>query len=133
MLFFSIHLRRSPRRFRHRKWREFAWCAGRLLPKTNLSTTGLAGRAYPMNEAKRMKKAEPPSSFNQHIFFEAKSVFYGTDDGDQDGSCTEFQQFEAFHRGVSPERRDRIHLVSAVGGLYGLNLISLWRPRKMTF
>jgi len=78
-------------------------------------------------------KAEAPSSFNQHIFFEAKSVFYGTDDGFQDGSCTEFHLYEDFHRSVAGERRDRIHLVSAVGGLYGLNLISLWRPREITF
>ncbi|HMG03998.1 MAG TPA: class I SAM-dependent methyltransferase [Chthoniobacterales bacterium] len=78
-------------------------------------------------------KVEPPSSFNQHIFFEAKSVFYGTDDGYQDGSCTEFQLYEDFYQSVTSERRDKIHLVSAVGGLYGLNLISLWRPREITF
>ncbi len=78
-------------------------------------------------------KVEPPSNFNQHIFFEAKSVFYGTDDGYQDGSCTEFQRYEAFYRSVTGERREKIHLVSAVGGLYGLNLISLWRPRQITF
>jgi SAM-dependent methyltransferase len=78
-------------------------------------------------------KVEPPSSFNQHIFFEAKSVFYGTDDGYQDGSCTEFQLYEDFYQSVTPLRREKIHLVSAVGGLYGLNLISLWRPREITF
>ena len=47
--------------------------------------------------------AQAPSSFNQHIFFEAKSVFYGTDDGYQDGSCTEFQLL----RGFLPERQER--------------------------
>src|SRR6476660_1992781 len=78
-------------------------------------------------------KIEPPSSFNQHIFFEAKSVFYGTDDGYQDGSCTEFQLYEDFYRSVTSERREKIHLVSAVGGLYRLNLISLWRPREIPF
>ncbi|HEV2840848.1 MAG TPA: class I SAM-dependent methyltransferase [Chthoniobacterales bacterium] len=78
-------------------------------------------------------KVEPPSGFNQHIFFEAKSVFYGTDDGYQDGSCTEFQLYEDFYRSVTSERREKIHLVSAVGGLYGLNLVSLWRPREITF
>jgi SAM-dependent methyltransferase len=78
-------------------------------------------------------KVEPPSGFNQHIFFEAKSVFYGTDDGYQDGSCTEFQLYEDFYQSVTPQRREKIHLVSAVGGLYGLNLISLWRPREITF
>jgi len=78
-------------------------------------------------------KVEPPSGFNQHIFFEAKSVFYGTDDGYQDGSCTEFQLYEDFYQSVTQHRREKIHLVSAVGGLYGLNLISLWRPREITF
>jgi SAM-dependent methyltransferase len=78
-------------------------------------------------------KAEPPSSFNQHIFFEANSVFYGTDDGYQDGSCTEFQLYEDFYQSGTSERREKIHLVSAVGGLYGLNLVSLWRPREITF
>jgi SAM-dependent methyltransferase len=78
-------------------------------------------------------KAQPPSGFNQHIFFDANSVFYGTDDGYQDGSCTEFQLYEDFYRSVASERREKIHLVSAVGGLYGLNLISLWRPREITF
>jgi SAM-dependent methyltransferase len=78
-------------------------------------------------------KADPPSSFNQHIFFEAKSVFYGTDDGYQDGSCTEFRLYQDFYQSVTSERREKIHLVSAIGGLYGLNLISLWRPREITF
>jgi SAM-dependent methyltransferase len=78
-------------------------------------------------------KVEPPSGFNRHIFFDANSVFYGTDDGYQDGSCTEFQRYEDFYRSVTSERREKIHLVSAVGGLYGLNLISLWRPRAITF
>lgn len=74
-----------------------------------------------------------PSSFNQHIFFEAKAVFYGTDDGYQDGSFTEFKLFEEFHGRVAAKRRENIHFVSAVGGLYGLNLIALWKPKKITF
>ena len=77
--------------------------------------------------------AQAPSSFNQHIFFDAKSVFYGTDDGYQDGSFTEFKLFEDFYESVGPLRRDNIHLVSAVGGLYGLNLVPLWKPKKITF
>lgn len=76
---------------------------------------------------------EAPSSFNQHIFFEAKSVFYGTDDGYQDGSCKEFELFENFYAGAGPQRRENIHLVSAVGGLYGLNFIPLWKPKEITF
>src|SRR5215210_8026097 len=59
-------------------------------------------------------------------------VFYGTDDGHQDGSFGEFAEIKAHYEGVSPERREDIHMVSVVGGLYGLNLIPLWRPRRIT-
>ena len=76
---------------------------------------------------------EAPSSFNQHIFFDPNSVFYGTDDGYQDGSFAEFRLFQAFYDGVDPRRRENIHFVSAVGGLYGLNLIPLLRPKEITF
>ena len=30
------------------------------------------------------------------------------------------------------ERRENIHMISVVGGLYGLNLIPLWRPKRIT-
>ena len=74
-----------------------------------------------------------PSSFNQHIFFSPASVFYGTDDGYQDGSLTELDGLRRFHDGVEPARRNRIHFVSVVGGLYGLNLMACWRPQQITF
>src|SRR6185295_908366 len=61
-----------------------------------------------------------------------ENVFYGTDDGYQDGSFTEFQEIRAHYEGVDPRRREDIHMISVVGGLYGLNLIPLWRPRQMT-
>jgi hypothetical protein len=61
-----------------------------------------------------------------------ENVFYGTDDGCQDGSFGEFPEFVAHYRGVAPHRRENIHMVSVVGGLYGLNLIPLWRPRRIT-
>jgi hypothetical protein len=61
-----------------------------------------------------------------------ENVFYGTDDGSQDGSFAEFPDFIAHYRGTAPHRRDDIHMVSVVGGLYGLNLIPLWRPRRIT-
>ena len=51
-----------------------------------------------------------------------ENVFYGTDDGSQDGSFREFAEFQAHYAGVAPERRENIHMVSVVGGLYGLNL-----------
>jgi hypothetical protein len=44
-----------------------------------------------------------------------------------------FARYETFHRGVAPARRNRIHLASVVGGLYGLNLIPIFRPRAITF
>ena len=61
-----------------------------------------------------------------------ENVFYGTDDGYQDGSFTEFQTIRDHYESVAPERRDDIHMISVVGGLYGLNLIPLWRPKSIT-
>src|SRR6185295_1569378 len=61
-----------------------------------------------------------------------ENVFYGTDDGYQDGSFTEFQEIRAHYESVDPRRREDIHMVSVVGGLYGLNLIPLWRPKRIT-
>jgi SAM-dependent methyltransferase len=74
-----------------------------------------------------------PSAFNQGIFFDPAGVFYGTDDGYQDGSFGEFAVFERFYRDVEPRRRENIHFVSAVGGLYGLNLMTCWQPTEITF
>src|SRR5262245_28366118 len=78
-------------------------------------------------------QAAAPSSFNQHIFFSPAAVFYGTDDGYQDGSLTELEELRQFYEGVEPARREHIHFVSAVGGLYGLNVMTCWRPREITF
>jgi SAM-dependent methyltransferase len=75
----------------------------------------------------------PPSAFNQHIFFDPAGVYYGTDDGYQDGSFGEFELFESFYRDAGPRRRESIHFVSVVGGLYGLNLMTCWRPTEITF
>src|SRR5258707_6774085 len=61
-----------------------------------------------------------------------ENVFYGTDDGAQDGSFAEFPAFEAHYNSVAPERRDDIHMIGVVGGLYGLNFIPLWRPKRIT-
>jgi hypothetical protein len=61
-----------------------------------------------------------------------ENVFYGTDDGSQDGSFAEFPAFKAHYDSVGPERRDDIHMISVVGGLYGLNFIPLWRPKRIT-
>ena len=61
-----------------------------------------------------------------------ENVFYGTDDGYQDGSFGEFAEIKAHYDIVDPQRRKDIHMISVVGGLYGLNLIPLWRPTRLT-
>lgn len=76
---------------------------------------------------------EAPRAFNREMYHDhQENVFYGTDDGSQDGSFQEFAEFRRHYESVSPERRENIHMVSVVGGLYGLNLIPLWRPRQIT-
>jgi len=61
-----------------------------------------------------------------------ENVFYGTDDGYQDGSFGEFAAIKEHYESVAPERREDIHMISVVGGLYGLNLIPLWQPKRLT-
>ena len=76
---------------------------------------------------------EAPRAFNREMYHDhPENVFYGTDDGSQDGSFQEFAEIKAHYEGVAPERREDIHMVSVVGGLYGLNLIPLWRPKRIT-
>lgn len=76
---------------------------------------------------------EAPRAFNREMYHDhPENVFYGTDDGAQDGSFREFADFAAHYEGVAPARREDIHMVSVVGGLYGLNFIPLWRPRRIT-
>jgi hypothetical protein len=75
-------------------------------------------------------------------------IYYTTDDGFAElrpreeprhdaehvaGLYEVFARYEEFHRRVGPGRRNRIHLASVVGGLYGLNLIPIFRPREITF
>jgi hypothetical protein len=76
---------------------------------------------------------EAPRAFNREMYHDhPENVFYGTDDGSQDGSFHEFAEFRSHYENVSPERRANIHMISVVGGLYGLNLIPLWRPKQIT-
>jgi len=78
-------------------------------------------------------KPEAPRAFNREIYHDhPENVFYGTDDGHQDGSFTEFAEIKAHYEQVDPQRREGIHMISVVGGLYGLNLIPLWRPKRLT-
>ncbi|HXH42122.1 MAG TPA: hypothetical protein VNN08_26090 [Thermoanaerobaculia bacterium] len=75
-------------------------------------------------------------------------IYYTTDDGFAElrpreeprhdarhvaGLYEVFARYEDFHRNVARGRRNRIHLVSVVGGLYGLNLIPIFQPREITF
>ncbi|HET6975896.1 MAG TPA: hypothetical protein VFI24_06220 [Pyrinomonadaceae bacterium] len=76
---------------------------------------------------------EAPRAFNREMYHDhPENVFYGTDDGYQDGSFTEFQTIRDHYDSVAPERREDIHLISVVGGLYGLNMIPLWKPKSIT-
>lgn len=75
---------------------------------------------------------EAPRAFNRHIYHRKDQVFYGTDDGMQDGSFQEFADFEQHYQNVDPSRREDIHMISVVGGLYGLNFIPLWKPKRIT-
>lgn len=71
-------------------------------------------------------ETEAPRAFNREMYHDhPENVFYGTDDGSQDGSFQEFAEFRSHYENVSPERRENIHMVSVVGGLYGLNLLPL--------
>jgi hypothetical protein len=77
--------------------------------------------------------SQAPRAFNREMYHDhPENVFYGTDDGSQDGSFREFAEFKAHYEGVAAHRRDDIHMISVVGGLYGLNLIPLWRPKRIT-
>lgn len=77
--------------------------------------------------------AEAPRAFNREMYHDhPENVFYGTDDGAQDGSFCEFAEIKAHYESVAPERRAGIHMISVVGGLYGLNLIPLWQPERIT-
>lgn len=77
--------------------------------------------------------AVAPRAFNREMYHHhPENVFYGTDDGYQDGSFGEFAEIKAHYEGVAPQRYDDIHMISVVGGLYGLNLIPLWKPKRLT-
>jgi hypothetical protein len=77
--------------------------------------------------------SEAPRAFNREMYHDHReNVFYGTDDGYQDGSFGEFPEIEAHYDSVEPGRHRDIHMISVVGGLYGLNLIPLWKPTRLT-
>jgi hypothetical protein len=77
--------------------------------------------------------SEAPRAFNREMYHDhPENVFYGTDDGAQDGSFSEFAEFKAHYEAVEPRRRENIHMISVVGGLYGLNFIPLWKPKRLT-
>jgi len=57
----------------------------------------------------------------------------GNDDVRLPGLYQIFARYEEFYRNAAPWRRENIQLASVVGGLYGLNLIPMFRPRQITF
>ena len=79
-----------------------------------------------------MTAEAPSASYRKMYYGHPENVFYGTDDGAQDGSFYEFADFKKHYESVDPSRRENIHMISVVGGLYGLNLIPLWKPKKLT-
>src|ERR1041384_7997349 len=80
-----------------------------------------------------MVTSQAPRAFNREMYHDhPENVFYGTDDGAQDGSFWEFAEFVNHYNSVPDHRKEDIHMVSVVGGLYGLNLIPLWQPKRMT-
>lgn len=80
-----------------------------------------------------MTTTQAPFACNREMYVDhPENVFYGTDDGAQDGTFSEFAEIRAHYDSVAPERREDIHMISVVGGLYGLNLIPLWRPKRIT-
>lgn len=77
--------------------------------------------------------SKAPRAFNREMYHDhPENVFYGTDDGAQDGSFWEFADFKAHYESIGSQRRENIHMISVVGGLYGLNFIPLWRPKLLT-
>src|ERR1044072_4762020 len=80
-----------------------------------------------------MLTSEAPRAFNREMYHDhPENVFYGTDDGYQDGSFGEFKEIREHYEGVAPHRHADIHMISVVGGLYGLNFIPLWQPKRIT-
>ena len=75
---------------------------------------------------------EAPRAFNRNIFYNPTEIYYGTDDGAQDGSFHEFTKFKEHYNSVGSSRKEDIHMISVVGGLYGLNFIPLWQPTQIT-
>ncbi len=74
-----------------------------------------------------------PRAYNRHTFANKAQVYYGTDDGSKDGSFGEFSAIVQHYKNVEPSRKENIHMISVIGGLYGINLIHLWKPKKITF
>ena len=55
-------------------------------------------------------KSLAPRAFNREMYHDhPENVFYGTDDGYQDGSFTEFAEVKAHYANVDPQRHEDIH------------------------
>lgn len=109
---------------------------------------GLRTMSYPVsfNETNSQMTAAPRAGLAR--FAHLHDIYYTTDDGFPQlipreetrhdvehvrGLYRVFTRYENFYRSMGPDRRNSIHLASVVGGLYGLNLIPIFRPREITF
>jgi hypothetical protein len=114
-----------------------------------IAGSGLRATSYPclfFERAETAMRLAPRSG--QAKFAGLEDIYYTTDDGFQQLTPREetrhdvdhlmglyriFNRYENFYQRVTPDRRNSIHFASVVGGLYGLNLIPIFRPREITF
>ena len=107
----------------------------------------LRAMGYPLFDSITSQQVEGEECMTTS-FIHIYEIYYSTDDGYErlfpreeplhdDAHVARlyevFERFEDFHAQVAPERRERIHFASVVGGLYGLNLIPIFRPAEITF
>lgn len=144
----DIHrkLERPPRADDVERWR-------REMPDAQIAEVqavageSLRAMGYPLFDFITSRQVEGQDSMTTS-FIHIYEIYYSTDDGYErlfpreeplhdDAHVARlyevFARFEAFHAQVAPERRERIHFASVVGGLYGLNLIPIFRPAAITF
>jgi hypothetical protein len=111
--------------------------------------SGLSAMSYPclfFDQPQSEMQSAPRAGLGK--FDGLQDIYYTTDDGFAQLTPREetrhdvehlmglyriFTRYENFYRQVTPERRNCIHFASVVGGLYGLNLIPIFRPREITF
>ena len=104
----------------------------RTVPSLPLPAAGQRRRYWQPEELSSRPPSPPNAAFIGN-FGRIEDIFYGTDDGFIDGSFREVEAIERHYRSLDAGRRESIHLISPIGGLYGLNLIPVLRPTAVTF